>query len=142
MQLLVNLSLFFSILTQQVAGWETFEKTRFKWEYVEEIGFQVEVPVFDNKIKELDGKEITITGHYLPMDIDGNRIIISKFPYAACFFCGGGVGQESVAEVLFKSVQRPFRMDELLTIRGRLRLNQDDFEHMVFMLEDAKVIVL
>ena len=39
-------------------------------------------------------------------------------PYAACFFCGGGVGQESVAEVVFNSVQRPFRLDELLTIKG------------------------
>ena len=141
MQLLISISLLIAT-SLQVSGWEAFEQTRFKWEYQEEIGFQVEIPIFDKKVKELEGKEITLTGHYLPMDIDGNRIIISKLPYASCFFCGGGVGQESVAEVSFKTVQRPFRMDELLTVRGRLRLNEDDFDHMVFMLEDAKVIVL
>ena len=100
------------------------------------------MPVFGREIKELDGTEITLTGHYLPLDLEGNRIIISKLPYASCFFCGGGVGQESVAEIEFNTVQRPFRMDELVTVKGTLKLNEDDFEHLVFILKDAKVIQL
>ncbi len=130
------------ILPNQVAGWEAFQDTRFKWQYAEEFGMEVEVPVFGREIKELDGTEITLTGHYLPLDLEGNRIIISKLPYASCFFCGGGVGQESVAEIEFNTVQRPFRMDELVTVKGTLKLNEDDFEHLVFILKDAKVIQL
>ncbi len=137
MYLLINLLLVFA---NQVSGWEVFESTRFKWEFAEEFGMEVEIPIFDDKILALEGKEITLTGHYLPLELEGERIIISKMPYASCFFCGGGVGQESVAEVIFNSVQRPFRLDELLTIRGTLKLNVDDFDHMVFILEDAKVI--
>ena len=137
MHLLISL---FIAVTTQVSGWELFEETEFKWEYEEEFGMEVEVPVFDNKIMELEGKEITLTGHYLPFELEGERIIISKMPYASCFFCGGTAGPESVAEVVFKNVQRPFRLDELLTIRGKLKLNIDDYEHMVFILEDAKVI--
>ncbi|MEM7297267.1 MAG: hypothetical protein AAF391_03260 [Bacteroidota bacterium] len=137
MHLFVNFLLPFIV---QVSGWEIFENTRFKWEYSDKIGLEVEIPSFDKKIQELEGKEITLTGHYLPLELDGDRIVISRLPYASCFFCGGGVGQESVAEVMFNSVQRPFRMDEIITVKGRLKLNKDDFDHLVFILEDAKVI--
>ena len=139
MHLLINLLL---VSFSQVAGWEIFADTRFKWQYAEEFGMEVETPIFNKKIEELEGKEITLTGHYLPLELDGERIIISKLPYASCFFCGGGVGQESVAEVVFNTVQRPFRMDELITVKGRLKLNEDDYDHLVFILEDAKVIQL
>jgi len=139
MYLLVSLLL--SIVTQ-VSGWEAFADTRFKWKYAEELGMEVEIPIFNKAIKELEGTEITLTGHYLPLQLEGERIIISKLPYASCFFCGGGVGQESVAEVVFNSPQRPFRLDELITVKGRLKLNVDDYEHLVFILEDAKLIQL
>jgi len=139
MHLLISLIL---TAVTQTSGWEQFADTRFKWEWVEELGVEVETPIFSSKVKALEGTEITLTGHYLPFELDGERIIISQMPYAACFFCGGEVGQESVAEVVFSSVQRPFRLDELVTIKGRLKLNIDDYEHMVFIIEDAKVIQL
>ena len=129
-------------LILQVAGWEAFEDLSYKWEYSEQFGMKIELPVFTKKMQALEGTEITLTGYYLPMDLDGDRIIISKLPYAACFFCGGGAGQESVAEVHFNNVQRPFRMDELLTVKGKLKLNDDDYNHLIFMLTDAKVIQL
>ena len=94
------ISLLIGAITQ-VSGWEAFADTEFKWEYAEEFGMEVEIPVFDKKIEALEGTEITLTGHYLPLELEGERIIISKLPYASCFFCGGGVGQESVAEVVF-----------------------------------------
>lgn len=134
------LSSFLLGISVQISGWEVFEDTRFQWQWVEELGAEVEIPTFSSEVKALEGKEITLTGHYLPLKLEGERIIISKLPYASCFFCGGGVGQESVAEVVFNSRQRPFRMDEILTIRGKLKLNKNDYEHLVFILEDARVI--
>ncbi len=130
---------FFLTGVAQAPGWEVFADTRFKWQWSEEFGAEVGVPVFSQKTKLLDGKEVILTGHYLPLEMKGNRIIISKFPYASCFFCGGS-GQESVAEVVFNSAQRRFRMDELITVKGRLRLNVDDYAHLVFILEDATMI--
>ncbi len=130
---------FFAVIFFQVSGWEIFENTRFEWQYVEKLGLQAEIPIFDDEIKSLEGKEVTITGYYLPIDIDGNRIIISKLPYASCFFCGGGVGLESVAEVQFETKQSPFKMDELLTVKGRLKLNKDEYGHLVFILTNSSV---
>jgi hypothetical protein len=124
----------------QVAGWELFDDTRYKWRYADEFGVEVEIPIFSKKVKEMEGQEITLTGHYLPLELEGERIIISELPYASCFFCGGGVGQESVAEVVFAEIPSRFKGDELITVKGRLKLNEDDFEHLILILEDAKVI--
>lgn len=138
MHMLVSLLL---LITTEVSGWEVFADTRFRWQYADKFGMEVETPIFSKSVKELEGKEITLTGHYLPLELEGERIIISKLPYAACFFCGGGVGQESVAEVVFSSVQRPFRLDELITVKGKIKLNSNDYDHLVFILEDAKVLL-
>ncbi len=129
-------------LSFQVSGWEVFEDTQFKWQYAEKLGTSIEVPIFNPELRLKDGSEVQLTGFYLPLELDGGRIVISKLPYASCFFCGGGVGQESVAEVEFSTPQRPFRMDEIITVKGRLKLNQDDYDHLVFILTDAILIQL
>ncbi len=139
MGMLINLLLTLSI-NAQVSGWEAFADTRFKWKWSDEYGAEIEIPIFTKELQGLEGKEITLTGHYLPFKLENERIIISQLPYAACFFCGGGVGQESVAEIEFNSVQRPFRMDEVITVKGKLRLNVDNYERLVFILENAKVV--
>ncbi len=124
-------------LHQDLIGWSVFEDATFRWEYREEVGAQVEMPVMGQKLNSLDGTEIELAGFYLPMDMERKHIIISKQPYASCFFCGGDAGQESVAEIRF--VQKPprFTVDEIVHVKGRLRINPDDFDHLVFILEEA-----
>ncbi len=124
----------------QPSGWEIFANTQFKLELVEELGFEIEMPIFDEEVIKKDGKEITLTGFYLPIKLDDDRILISQLPYANCFFCGGGGGQETIAEVVFKTPPRRFRIDELLTVKGRLKLNVHDYDHPVFMIVDASTL--
>ena len=121
-------------------GWETFAQVQFESRYIEKLGFEVLMPVFDDEIKQKEGKEMIISGYHLPMRYDRETIILSKMPYASCFFCGGGVGQESIAEIQFKTKQRRFKPDEILKIRGKLKLNEMDFDHFVFILEEAELI--
>lgn len=76
----------------------------------------------------------------MPMDMSDKRtIILSKFPYSACFFCGAA-GPESVAEVQFKTILHRFKTDQVITVRGTLVLNNSDFTHMTFILKDAELI--
>lgn len=124
----------------QVSGWDIFVNTKYETHYIEELNMEAELPVFDDAIKSLEGTEITLTGYYLPIDIDGNRIILSKLPYASCFFCGGGGGLESVAEIQFEETPRKFTIDELLTVKGQLKLNEREHGHLVFILTHAVVI--
>jgi hypothetical protein len=57
-----------------------------------------------------------------------------------CFFCGGG-GPESIAEVMFKNNAAPkFQVDDLITVKGKLKLNANDIDHVNFILTEAVLV--
>ncbi len=126
-------------LGQPEDSWAEFAKTKFETKYFQDIGEYMFTPVFSEELKSLAGKEINLEGYYLPMDTDGRYIILSKFPYSQCFFCGAA-GPESIAEVYF--AQPPGRLvpDQYVRVKGRLKLNTDDLEHGNFILEQATVV--
>jgi hypothetical protein len=121
-------------------SWTIFAKTKFEPKYYEKLGEYLFYPSFPDDLKALNGKEISIQGFYVPFaPEDGTYIIISKYPMSQCFFCGGG-GPESVAEVNFAKSPPKFQVDDLITVKGRLKLNADDVDHVNFILEDAVVV--
>jgi hypothetical protein len=122
-----------------VDGWKFFAEVRFAPKYFPEFKEKFLVPSFEPAILSKVGAEITVRGHYLPFHMQGNSIIISKFPYAACFFCGGA-GPESVAEVIFSRKPPKFKADQVITVKGKLRLNDKDVNHMNFILDDAELL--
>lgn len=76
-------------------------------------------------------------GYYMPLDLENNyTIVLSRNPYAQCFFCGGA-GPESVIEVNFSAKPPKFKMDQIVRVTGVLKLNDKDIEHMNFILTDA-----
>lgn len=79
-------------------GWAAFARVAFKSTFLKEYNEHFLVPHFDSSIRAREGKELIIRGHYMPFELPDNALIVSKYPYAACFFCGGA-GPESVAEV-------------------------------------------
>jgi hypothetical protein len=121
-------------------AWNTFAKTKFEPKYYEKLGEYLFYPSFPDELKALAGKEITVEGFYVPFaPEDGTYIIISKYPMSQCFFCGGG-GPESIAEVTFKDTPGKFQVDDLITVRGKLKLNADDIDHVNFILTEAVLI--
>ncbi len=121
-------------------GWETFADVRFEVQYVEELGSDVEMPIFDSEIKAKEGKEMVLGGYYLPLEFDRKTIVLSRQPYASCFFCGGGVGQETICEIQFAKNPRRFIPDEIIKVRGKLKLNNSDYDHFVFILQEAELV--
>jgi hypothetical protein len=120
--------------------WNEFAKTKFEPKYYEKIGEYLFYPSFSDELKALVGKEIYIEGFYVPFaPEEGNYIVLSKFPMSQCFFCGGG-GPESVAEVTFKDSSLKFQVDDFLHVRGKLKLNTDDVEHVNFIITDAVIV--
>jgi hypothetical protein len=129
----------FSVFAQ-TDTWATFAKTKFDAKYSEKAQEYFLFPVFPAELKNLVGKEISIEGYYLPIDVEGNAyIILSKFPYSQCFFCGGA-GPETIAEIYFKTQPGKFEADEYIRIKGKLKLNEGDIEHGNFIVEDALLI--
>ncbi len=121
-------------------GWVIFAKVKFTSRYYKEHKENFLTPFFDSRIRALEGTEIQLRGHYMPFDLDDKKtIIISKFPYAACFFCGGA-GPESVAEITFAGKVPKFKADQVITVRGILKLNDSDVNHLNFLLLNALLV--
>lgn len=124
----------------QPNAWDLFAKTKFESKYYEKLGEYLFYPNFPADLKAMVGKEITVEGYYVPFaPDDGDYIIISKFPMAQCFFCGGG-GPESIAEVSFSKDPGKFKIDDLITVKGKLKLNTEDLDHVNFILEQAVLV--
>ena len=132
-----------SILTTasaQPEGWALFAKTKFEAKYNEKAAEYFLYPVFAPELNAQVGKELSLEGYYMPIEIEGNAyIILSKFPYSQCFFCGAA-GPESIAEIVFKVKPGKFEMDEFLRVKGTLKLNEGDIEHGNFILEGAVIV--
>src|SRR5687768_9936275 len=120
--------------------WDLFAKTKFESKYNEKLGEYLFHPNFPADLKAMEGKEITIEGYYVPFaPEEGTYIIISKYPMSQCFFCGGG-GPESIAEVKFAKEMSKFNVDDLITVKGKLKLNTDNLDHLNFILEQATLV--
>jgi hypothetical protein len=120
-------------------GWDTLARVPFHSKFFKEHNEYFLVPTFDAAIRSREGKEIILKGHYMPFDLPEKSVILSKYPYAACFFCGGA-GPESVAEVVFLNKPPRFRADQIITVKGKLKLNDKDVSHLNFILMDAELI--
>ena len=121
-------------------GWQPFEGIKFEYRYNETIDDYLMFPEFSDDILAKDGTVIQLTGYYVPFDIEGGGVILSRYPYAQCFFCGNA-GPESVAEVYFQKQQNlRFRPDQLITVSGVLKLNADDADHLSLILEQAALV--
>jgi hypothetical protein len=125
--------------TANTDGWSLFASIKFKPKFIKEYNEKFLVPEFDSNIRAKEGELMTLTGHYIPFDLKGNTIILSKFPYSSCFFCGGA-GPESVAEIVLETKQQKLKADQLLTVMGKLKLNNSDVNHMNFILTEAVII--
>ncbi len=116
--------------------WHTLTDVSFKEQYVADLDMYYWKPTFGASVKALEGKEVYITGYVIPVDLDENFYVISRYPYAQCFFCGGA-GPESVVDLRFNGKNRRYKTDERLTFKGRLKLNATDVYQMNYILDGA-----
>ncbi|MBL0007787.1 MAG: hypothetical protein KBA14_08995 [Saprospiraceae bacterium] len=119
--------------------WKTLTKITYKKEYDEFLGFKIDRPVFSEEIKALDGKEVTVKGFIIPVEgYKGHKeFIFSAFPYSMCFFCGGA-GPESVMEV--QAVEAINYVAESIVLKGKLHLNSEDVNKLMFSLSEARLV--
>lgn len=117
--------------------WRMLEDVEFKDVYVEELDAYYWKPTFGDIVNGLEGKEVHITGYMIPVDLDEDFYVLSRYPFANCFFCGGA-GPESVIDLRFNGKSpRVYQTDERLTFAGKFRLNADDVYQMNYILDGA-----
>jgi hypothetical protein len=126
-------------VSAQETTWKTLGKISYTKQYDELMGFKVDVPVFSEDIKALEGKEVEVKGYIIPVEgyKSHKEFIFSAFPYTMCFFCGGA-GPETVMDVFAKN---PVEYSaEQITLRGKLELNATDINRLMYSIHDAELI--
>lgn len=117
--------------------WEDLTDVEFKDVYVEELDAYYWKPIFGPSVENLEGKKFHITGYVIPVDIDEDFYVLSRYPFANCFFCGGA-GPETVVDLQFTGDSpREYATDERLTFAGELKLNSDDVYLMNYIIVGA-----
>jgi hypothetical protein len=131
-----------SFVVREDNMWALFAKTRFIEKLNREFGMYFLYPKFPDELKAFEGKLVTLTGFYIPLDMNNSEIaVVSKFPNAECFFCGGAGPESIVVGYLKKKPNQRVKMDEIVKIKGRLKLNEDDIDELNFILYDAELTV-
>jgi hypothetical protein len=119
--------------------WTVLENIKWEYKYSEIYQTEIGFPLFNDKVKALNGKEITLQGYFIPVTSEDKEkeMIFSAYPNSSCFYCGAA-GIESVIGVFFKKT-RKFRIDQLVTFKGKLFLNNNE-TGLIYQLTDAEVI--
>lgn len=142
-QLLASVTVLFALTNgvkaQTVISWTDLADVSFSTKYFASVDDYFLYPSFGSNISRFKGKEVTITGYFLNLDPNGTIYLLSKYPMANCFFCGGG-GPETVLEIRFKEKVR-FRTDQVIKVTGTLILNKDDINHCNYILDNASAIL-
>ena len=136
--IIVSILLSFVSYGQKEVTWEDLSKVEYTETFFEEYGMNFLYPKFDKSIKDLDGERITITGYFLDIDPEGKIFVLSKEPMASCFFCGAN-GPETAMELFFMFPPE-YKTDDIITVSGRLELNSEDVDYMIYLLKDCEAI--
>lgn len=123
--------------SQQKITWDDLAKVEFKKKYFSAYDDYFMYPEFSESVKKLEGKIVTISGYFLHISPKDKLYMLSKGPMSSCFFCGVG-GPETAIELQFDSKQN-FNTDNIVSVTGKLTLNQDDIEHFNYILTDCKI---
>ena len=114
------------------------------WKSLEQVDYKVTkdeygdayIPVFNEEAKKLAGTEVVVDGFIIPLEgmFKPTQLILSYLPVSECFFCGSG-GPESVMEITMK--EKIKYTAKRIKIRGKLKLNSDDPDKLMYLLEDG-----
>jgi len=129
-----------ALTAQQSEGpWKTLADVSYEQQYSEMLGFDIDVPVFGEKVRALEGETITLTGYIVPLEGFGahKEFIFSALPYNMCYFCGGA-GPETVMEVF--AAEEVDYTAKAITLKGKLVLNRDDVNRLMYFLLEAEQV--
>lgn len=125
--------------TSKSVSWKQLSDVIFDRKWDEKLQMPMLYPSFSRTIKALHGKNITISGYVIPLDVKGGMYVLSANPNNSCFFCGGA-GPETIMALKFKSGSPTFETDDFVKFKGRLRLNEKNIYELYYNLDDAVLV--
>lgn len=118
-------------------SWKQLEQVEYENKYLEQLKGYMLYPKFGQALVALNNQQVEITGYVVPFDKEGQKIALSAYPYAACFFCGKA-GPASVLTIKLKKANKKYKTDQYKTFKGRLKLNETDIAEFYYILEEGE----
>ena len=118
--------------------WRTLMDIKWVKKYDPQYKAKMLYPKFSKATLALNNKTISVSGYLIPSDMyegGGKFWVLSALPFKSCYFCGGA-GPESVMEVYTKNKRSTFHAGKV-TFKGKLELNADNPDHLIYILRDA-----
>ena len=104
---------------QELLSWEILADVSFQEKYDEATQAYWLIPKFGEQPKAYQNQIVILEGYFIPVDEVNNFHVLSKYPFASCFFCGAA-GPESIVELqMDKKQAKHIRMDQHLHFEGR-----------------------
>lgn len=119
--------------------WKQLSDVIFDRKWDEKMQMPMLYPSFSRTIKAMHGKNISISGYVIPVDVKSGMYVLSANPNSSCFFCGGA-GPETIMTLKFKSGKPAFDTDDYVRFQGRLRLNEKNIYELYYNLDDAVLV--
>ena len=142
----ILLTSFFSVKLPQKRIKQDFDIQKITWNDLKDVHFKKKFnidlamfylyPNFGPKVTMLNGRTIEIKGYTIPIDSEGNYVV-SQNPNSMCYFCGKS-GTESMIQLKFGGKHQRYKVDEIRTFKGILRLNATNVQELNYILEDAE----
>ena len=126
-------------LSQEEIIWADLTDVKFEKKYFPEYDNYFLYPTFGPSVKDLEGKRISITGYFLDVYPQGDVFVLSKGPFASCFFCGKA-SPASVMTIYMEGKPKRYKLDAYRRFKGTLQLNHDNPEQFYYILKNAKQI--
>lgn len=116
--------------------WKTLEAVTY--EITKDEYGDLYVPVFGDDVKAMQGELVEVEGYIIPFEgmFKPEQLILSALPISECFFCGSG-GPETVMEITMKKGNKVKYQTSRVKIRGKLKLNRDNPDKLMYMLEEG-----
>lgn len=127
------------LVAQIRINWDILADVQFVSEYDVSLGTVQDMPRFGEEPEAYEGKLVELSGYTIPIDGTGTYYVLSKFPYADCYFCGNA-GPETIVEISLRpEEQRRFKTDEKVVVRGILKLNDRNVYRLPYLLIEAEI---
>lgn len=121
--------------------WKTLQKVKIKAKLDKVYNEVVYYPKFNKRIRSLEGKVILLKGYLTPANIDNERTILSMIsPNRFWGTCGGANLPVIETSVRLNTKNHVKDIDGIVTVKGILRLNEDDNFELFYILDDAEIV--
>ncbi len=119
-------------------NWNLLGAINYRLRYFHALEAGILAPLFTEKLKMLDGKQVVIKGYTIPFEDEFVSLALSANPLSSCFFCGKA-SPTSIISLQLKNEKR-FKTDAIKTFTGTLHLNSDDPNQFYYILSEASVV--